>query len=591
MIHDLTIGMAGAGGDGIVAAGEALLNAAAATGYHGMLTKSFGPQIRGGESSCRLRVSTRPVSNPGDALDVAVALNWDDFLKFGAELNTDAHTIVVCEAAKTEAGKIPLPVAPAEIIIVPFIDITRTLGGERAKNTVVLGLLAEWFGIAGETIMAGLHKRLAKKGEAVMAMAEKAFAAGVEFARTHPLARPRTMAAPEARGHVWMADGNDMCAAASIVAGCEFYGGYPITPSSEIMHALSRDIWSYGGALLQAEDEIAGIGSAIGASFGGRKAMTATSGPGMSLKTEMLGLASIAELPLVVVNVQRGGPATGLPTKSEQADLLQAAFAGHGDAVRPVLAATCVADTFKTTIDAFNIAEEYQTPVIMLSDQELSQRKETLEPIDTSRVVLKERLKPSDVELEAGYQRFRLTPDGISPISQPGMPGGEYLCAGIEHNESGAPAAGGANHQRMTAKRMRKFAPLQERRDLFLIEGDADADLALISWGSSAGVCREALAIARAQGLRAKILVPYLLYPVAETIYRDFFAGVKQGLVVEMSFQGQLYRILRMYVDVPAGIEPLCRAGANPFRPGEVVAALRRLAGTASKTASTGSRP
>ena len=175
-----------------------------------------------------------------------------------------------------------------------------------------------------------------------------------------------------------------MCAAAAIFAGCEFFSGYPITPSTEIMQFLSREIWKYGGAVLQAEDEIAGIGAALGASFAGKKAMTATSGPGMSLKTEMLGLASIAELPLVVVNVQRGGPSTGMPTKSEQGDLFQAVFSAHGDVLRPVLAPTSVADTFAITVEAFNIAERFQTPVVILSDQEIAQRKESLDPIDTA---------------------------------------------------------------------------------------------------------------------------------------------------------------------------------------------------------------
>ena len=179
-----------------------------------------------------------------------------------------------------------------------------------------------------------------------------------------------------------MVDGNDLCAAAAIVAGCEFFGGYPITPSSEIMHFLGREIWKYGGTMLQAEDEIAGVGAVVGASFAGKKAMTATSGPGMSLKTEMLGLASIAELPLVCVNVQRGGPSTGIPTKAEQSDLFQAAFSAHGDVIRPVLAPVSAEDMFAITVEAFNIAEYYQTPVIILSDQEIGQRKETAEPID-----------------------------------------------------------------------------------------------------------------------------------------------------------------------------------------------------------------
>src|SRR5437899_9148215 len=185
-------------------------------------------------------------------------------------------------------------------------------------------------------------------------------------------------------------------------------------------------------------------------------AMTATSGSVMALKTELLGLASIAELPLVCVNVQRGGPSTGLPTKAEQSDLFQAAFSAHGDCLRPVLAPTSVGDVFATTVEAFNLAEYYQTPVIMLSDQEIAQRKETVERIDPSKFQLVERRRPTETEL-AQYARIKLTESGISPVSHPGIPGGNYLAAGIEHNELGRPTASGEMHARMNETRVRRF--------------------------------------------------------------------------------------------------------------------------------------
>ena len=390
MRSDLIIGMAGSGGDGVVSAGESLITAAALAGYHAILTKSFGSQIRGGESSCRLRISTHEVFNPGGTLDVAVALNWEDFLKFGAELPVGGHTVVIYDSKTgVPPERIPLTgVRPAEALAVPITDIAKqTAGTDKAKNTVVLGLLAGWFGIAGDGILAGMRKKFGKKSPEVLEGNERAFAAGIAYAAEHPLRSAWVMTPPEVgNGALLLVDGNEICAAAAIFAGCEFFGGYPITPSTEIMQYLNRELWKYGGTVLQAEDEIAGVGAAVGASFAGKKAMTATSGPGMSLKTEMLGLASIAELPLVCVNVQRGGPSTGLPTKSEQSDLFQAIFSAHGDAVRPVLAPISVEDTFRITVEAFNIAEEYQTPVIVLSDQEIAQRKETVPSIDTRTV-------------------------------------------------------------------------------------------------------------------------------------------------------------------------------------------------------------
>jgi 2-oxoglutarate ferredoxin oxidoreductase subunit alpha len=463
------------------------------------------------------------------------------------------------------------------VVPVPIADIARrATGSDKGKSSVVLGLLAGWFGIAGDAILTGIRKKFAHKDERLVAANEQAFALGVAYAEGHALQSSRRIAPAVKHGPKMLTDGNDVCAAAAIFAGCDFFGGYPITPSSEIMQFFTREIWKYGGAVLQAEDEIAGIGAALGASFGGKKAMTATSGPGMSLKSEILGLASIAELPLVVVDVQRGGPSTGMPTKSEQADLFQAVFSAHGDVVRPVLAPTGVADTFDVTVEAFNIAERYQTPVIVLSDQEIAQRKEVIDPIDTARFTVVDRMRPTDDEL-ASYERFRLTASGISPISHPGMAGGNYVGAGIEHGEHGDPTASGAIHQRMNEKRIRKLDPLRERDDLFRVEGDVNAPFALVSWGSSAGVCREAFALATAKGLPVKLLVPYLLYPVNEGVYRRFFANVTAGLVVEQSYLGQLYRVLRMMIDVPAAVRPFCRSGANPFHPTEIVEALEAL--------------
>jgi 2-oxoglutarate ferredoxin oxidoreductase subunit alpha len=578
MTSDLIIGMAGSGGDGVVSAGDSLLTALALAGYHAMLTKSFGPQIRGGESSFRLRVATQPVLNPGDVLDVAVALNWDDFLKFGSELPMGGRSTVIYDSATGVApDRIPVSgVQPLEVVPVAIEAMAReTVGTEKAKNTVVLGLMAGWFGLAPDYIRAGLRKRFAKKGEDILVRNERAFEAGLAYATAHPLTSRRTLAAmPAGTAPKLVADGNDICAAGAIYAGCEFFGGYPITPSSEVMHFLNRELWKYGGVMVQCEDEIAGIGACVGASFAGKKALTATSGPGMSLKTEMLGLATIAELPLVVVNVQRGGPSTGIPTKSEQSDLFQAAFSAHGDAVRPVLAPTNVADTFGVTVEAFNIAEHYQTPVIILSDQEIAQRKEAIERPDASKLVVESRRVPAGHELEH-YVRFRLTESGISPISHPGMKGGNYLASGIEHTETGAPTASGAMHAKMNEKRLRKLHPLKARADLFLQAGAPNAPLGIVAWGSLTGVALEALRLATDEGLQVKVLVPKLLYPVAEEVYRDFFASVKRGLFIEQSHQGQLYRVVRMFVDVPRGMESLARSGSNPIGPVDVLERLR----------------
>lgn len=580
MATDIVIGMAGSGGDGIVSAGDSLVSAAAREGFHAVMTKSFGPQIRGGESSCRVRLSADRLYNPGGILDIAVALNWDDFLKFGAELKVDNHTVVVYDTKTGVApDKLPLVgVEPAEVHAVPFTELTKSAAGtEKAKTSVVLGLISGWMNVARDSLLKGLKKKFGKKSEELLIANEKAFEAGFQYAKEHPLKTKLELATPTGeKTKKLLTDGNDMTAAAALFAGCEFFGGYPITPSSEIMQYLGREIWKYGGAMLQAEDEIAGVATSVGASFAGKKSMTATSGPGMDLKTEVLGLASIAELPLVLVNVQRGGPSTGIPTKPEQSDLLQACFSGHGDVLRPVLAPTSVADCFETTVEAFNLAERYQTPVIILSDQEIAQRKETVDLIDTTKFKVETRKRPTEAELNK-YVRFAPTDDGVSPLSHPGMEKGAYLASGIEHNESGAPSASGVVHTRMNEKRFKKFNPLKQRRDLVRTFGDAKAPLGLVAWGSLAGVCREAMELAGQRGLKVKLLVPVLLYPFVEDPYREFFTGLEGGLVVEQSHQGQLYRLMRMFLDVPKGLGSFCKSGANPILPNEIVNKLEAL--------------
>jgi len=583
MLHDLIIGMAGSGGDGIVSAGESLISASAKEGYFAILTKSFGSQIRGGESSCRLRVSTEPVLNPGGILDVAVVLNWEDFLRFGGELPVGDKTVVIYEAdTKVAPDAIPLRVKPAVAIAVPLEQMAKTSAGtQMAKNNVVLGLLAGWFGLARKSVLEGIQKKFAKKGPEILAGNERAFAVGLEYAEQNPLPQAQHLSPPLGKGGgKLLTDGNELCGAAAIFAGCRFFGGYPITPASEIMQYLQKELLKYGGSVLQAEDEIAGVAAAVGASFAGVKSMTATSGPGLSLKTEVLGLASVAELPLVCVNVQRGGPSTGMPTKREQADLFAAAFSAHGDTVRPILAPISVEDTFGVTVEAFNIAEQYQTPVLVLSDQELAQRKEIIDPVDTSKFTLIERLRPTEEELK-DYSRFKLTPSGISPISHPGMKGGSYLAAGIEHNEKGAPTSNGEVHAKMNDKRVAKLDPLKQRSDMFILEGDADAKIGLIAWGSVAGIALEAVRKSRAKGLKVKLLVPKLLYPVAEQVYLDFFKSLEQCVVVEQSHQGQLHKIIRMWVNTPAKFDALAKSGANPIAPEDLTELLEKLSAKA----------
>ena len=298
---------------------------------------------------------------------------------------------------------------------------------------------------------------------------------------------------------------------------------------------------------MQTEDEISAIGVVLGASFAGKKAMTATSGPGFSLMTEMMGLAVAAEIPAVIVDVQRVGPSTGMPTKTEQGDLYLAVYGGHGNCPRIVMALTSVEDCFYGIMRAFNLAEQFQMPVVVLSDQYLGHRKATVPVPDLSKVPVIERRKPAKEELLGGYKRYRFTPDFVSPMSVPGMEGGGYVAEGLEHDETGYPAASNhENHLRTTQKRYGKFHAVETiANDLVRIYGEPHPEIGIIGWGSSEGVIREAVQMALDRGYSVGALHPKILYPQPLARLTEFMQGTKAIIIPEVNFTGQFATLLR----------------------------------------------
>ncbi len=355
MSHEISFSIVGSGGDGAVTAGDIVAMACAADGLHVIKTEAYGPQIRGGESSCTVRVSSVPIFAQAGAVDALAVFSWSDFARFASEIALAPDAVVFYEADD----------APPENAVGILVPIAFNKLAPKAKNMIALGVIAPLLGLPLDGIRAAIRQRFAKKDAAIIEANLAAFDRGIALS-TDLASRKIAYTSTAAR---LLMSGNEAAAVGAIHAGCSFFAGYPITPSSEILHFLGEWLPKIGGTSLQTEDELSALGAVIGASFAGAKAMTATSGPGLSLMSEMLGLSSIAEIPSVIFNVQRGGPSTGIPTKSEQSDLLHALHASHGDTPRVVLACCDVGDAFHTTVDAFNIAEEFQVPVIVLSDQ------------------------------------------------------------------------------------------------------------------------------------------------------------------------------------------------------------------------------
>ena len=574
--RDLTIAMVGAGGDGIVTMGDILSQAGARDGLNVIKTEAYGPQIRGGESSCVVRLSPDAIYEQGDAVDVLVVFSWADFGRFKGEVLPAPGAVVLFDEADPVARtKEDLGLgASARWIAVPFAKIAGDAGAKGSKNVVGLGVLTSLLGLRQETIRRAVEKRFGRKKAAVGELALKAFEAGLAHGATLGKLEGRGIAFAPGPAKLIMS-GNEAAALGALHAGCRFFAGYPITPSTEILQFAEEWLPKMGGTVVQTEDELAAIGAVVGASFAGVKSMTATSGPGLSLMTEMLGLASMAEIPCVIVDVQRGGPSTGLPTKSEQSDLWQAVFAGHGDAPRVVIAASDVEDCFHTTVEAFNISEEFQIPVVVLTDQSIGQRRETLDP---ARLVhpVRGRAVPTAEEL-ADYKRYRDTPEGHSPMSVPGMKGGIYQTNGLEHDESGRPASMHLVHEKMNAKRYRKLVPIAAKFQRARRYGPAKADLGIVCWGSSKGAVKEALALAEARGEKVAAFIPEMISPFPVKALESFLASVGSVLVIEVSFAAQFAKYLRTFTTLPEDTIVFKRSGGKNLSISEVDDQIRRF--------------
>jgi 2-oxoglutarate ferredoxin oxidoreductase subunit alpha len=571
---DLTFAMIGSGGDGVVTMGDMMAQAGASVGLHVMKVEAYGPQIRGGESSCTVRISADPIFAQGDLVQVLVVFNWADFGQFRSEIIASPDAVILYE----ESDSTPREAVEADLgtgeaarwIPVPFTQLAKEAAGTTlAKNIVTLGLLSELFGLPEEQIKNAIGLRFATKKAEVLEANMKGFTAGAEHAASMSGQVADKKLQYEPADPMLLMSGNELSAVAALHAGCRFFAGYPITPSSEILHFLSEWMPKTGGYLVQTEDELSAIGAVIGGSFAGVKSMTATSGPGLALMTEMLGLAAMSEVPVVIIDVQRGGPSTGLPTKSEQSDLWQALWGSHGDAPRVVLAPADVEDCFHTTVAAFNIAEEAQMPVIVLSDQFIAQRRETLSMLTLNHEVVGRQV-PSAGELR-NYQRYRDTKSGISPMTWPGMKGGEYQTNGLEHDEAGKPSSMHIVHEKMNAKRYRKLRVVRDNYSFFRTYGPDDADVGILCWGSAKGPVKEAVLRANGRGEKVAAFVPQLLYPFPYHEFHRFLRGIRDIIVVELSYSAQFYKYLRTFLDLPEGHTYLFkRSGGKNLTVGEV---------------------
>jgi 2-oxoglutarate ferredoxin oxidoreductase subunit alpha len=565
----LTIGIAGAGGDGVVVLGSLLQRLAASQGYFGQMPRYYGPQIRGGASGVKVSLDTTRASVPVDVADIMVCFNWEKYAELRQELPLGTDSVVFYDNPPTE-GSLNLP---GKSFQVGFSQITKEVTGTATgKNMVALGLLERILALPENLVtVAAPHDH----ASALLERNAPALKAGKQLLPEFPFDELRLLPPRDATARTVL-HGNSAAALGAIRAGCRTFFSYPITPASEIMEEMQERLNHGNGVFLQAEDEIAAIGLALGASLTGAKSMTATTGPGLDLMTEMIGLASGAEIPVLIVDVQRCGPATGIPSKSEQSDLNHAIHSGHGDAPRVVLAAYSVKGCYRLLIESFNISEYYQTPVILLSDQQLGQTTvATNDDFLTKDYPVIVRKKPGG-DYQEEYRRYELTGDFISPMAFAGEEGFTYQATGLAHDEQARPSFDFATNQRMHDKRWQKLMPLRKRDDLIKVFGRGDVHRGIVTFGSSA---QSVLETVEDLGLQdeVKVCVPELVHPLPNGL-TSFVGSLEKLLVVEMNYSGQFHHYLRSQMDLPADTESYARAGGLSFSRKELSGPIMELA-------------
>lgn len=545
---DITIEICGSSGDGSIAAGQILNHAVTALGYHVMNFDSYPAEIRGfGKSVAHSRISSASIFTPGSRTDCLIAL--DDphsiphlpLLKDRGVIIYDSKPMDYHEEDQAIAGFIE----PGMVGYgVPLRELsTKAVNSSKSRNIVALGVMAGVFHIPPEGFHQAISTRFHGKKESIISTNIAAFDLGYEFGSRIEKADPVEFPQHSKKSveGVAIISGNQAAAQACLDAGIRLYAGYPITPATRIMEILAKELPKKGGVVIQTEDEISAIGHIVGAGFAGTRAATATSGPGLCLMTEFINLAVIAEIPIVVIDSQRAGPSTGLPTKNEQSDLNIAIFGGSGDSPRVVLAPANVSECYSLVHKAFEIAEAFQTPVLVLLDFFLSNR---LEDIDISALPPDRYGQFSHLPAVYGtkpYQRYALTDSGVSPRALPGQENCFYTSTGLEHNQTGFPDYSADNHQKMHQKRYKKMAVVEESwqgpDDLVAPEGPLE--IGIISWGSTIGSALEALDILSVTTSCGGYF-PRMVWPLRKEPLLAFAKRCKTIAVVEMNGSGQM---------------------------------------------------
>ena len=576
MVADFNWAVGGEAGDGIDSTGKIFAQALSRSGRHVFTSKDFASRIRGGYTAYKVRTSVDKVQSVVDRLDVLIALTPRTIEENLPELHEGS--VIIYDGERTTMQDVEIPEGMIGVDV-PLKRLAEEAGGAIMRNVVALGAACEVAEFPIENLDSALKKRFGDKGQKLVDNNKEAARAGRSYvAEEYDHEFDYSLETTDADYVLLNAD--EAIGMGAIAAGCRFYAGYPITPATDVMTYLTGRLERYGGHVVQAEDELSAINMALGAARGGARAMTATSGPGIDLMTETFGLVATSETPLVICNVMRSGPSTGMPTKQEQGDLNHMLYGGHGEVPRFVISPTTVDECFWKTIEAFNLAEKYQLPVYLTADLSLAVTEQTFPPetfdMDAVEVDRGFVVEGDDVEdhltESGGFKPHEVTEDGVSPRAFPGTVDGAHMSTGLEHDEQGRRTEETGMRVEQVDKRSRKVDTARKREDWTAREfGDPDADTLVITWGSNEGALVEALDILADEGVDVRVLsVPYV-FPRPDL--SEDVAAAENVLVVECNATGQFADLVEH--DVLERVDRVNKYDGVRFKADELAAEIR----------------
>jgi 2-oxoglutarate ferredoxin oxidoreductase subunit alpha len=576
---DLSIAIGGAAGQGIATPGDILARIFVRRGLHLNAYNAYQSIVRGGHIFLTLRTSDEPVLSFGDKLDIMMPLNQDTMNRHLGLMK--AGSTVLYNGDKIKPGK-----SEDGVQLCPFSvkELAPSIKGDLVQNTIALAAVLRLIGVDFKILEDILTLQFKRKGAAVIAENVGVARAGYDYAGAH--FKPLAVSLPDTGKPLAFFEGNQALAMGGAAAGVRFYCAYPMSPSSGVLHWMARHARQLGIMVRQVEDEIGVINMAIGAAHAGCRAMCATSGGGFALMTEGLGAAAMMEIPLVCINVQRAGPATGVPTKTEQGDLWQVMGAGQGDYPRIIVAPTTIADCFKTVPQLFNLVDKFQCPGIILSDLLLSEGRSSVDPAELDFNVAIERgamigLNGSLPPLNGGYKRYEFTDTGVSPRAIPGTPGFEHVVATDDHDEDGVLISDEYTNphkrQAMHEKRMRKMESILPAIEPPQLWGAPEAQVTLLGWGSTQGVIREAIEkLASEAGIAANNLQIKWIVPLHGDAIAAALSKSKKVVIVENNYSGQFARYLRSETGIVADAH-IRKYDGEPFMPHHIVNGVKEI--------------